>query len=367
MSQPQTGSAGEDRARTHIKALLTEAKVLTEGTAGTTAMAFGSGMLTGLAASVQILDGGTAEAAMETIVQRLEASIGTAYLDGSLPPTPSPARDQIVTVIREFPFDNYAMDDVSYSLADRPETQEWVPALADAVLASVPNDPELRHQLKAAIAALGKSETELAQCRRRNRLAHKARRAKEHQLDGIRRALCDIGAIQDDDPYSHADLEDVIRQAGRLDELTAAVAADLDSYGEDEDQHCGPVVPPSFMDTIRQDETARVEHAAAVEAATAPAWLREQIAVAVRSVLYQDLPGDMGQHVADAVLAVILPVTRITAALTRDSEAAVQRVIALYERWVKAGPPRLGTSLARSWDERLVELREAVLGTKDPS
>jgi hypothetical protein len=50
----------------------------------------------------------------------------------------------------------------------------------------------------------------------RLRLAHQARRAKEHQLDDIRRALCDIGAIEDDDPYSHADLADVIRQIGPL-------------------------------------------------------------------------------------------------------------------------------------------------------
>ncbi|MEV7140738.1 hypothetical protein [Streptomyces tauricus] len=49
----------------------------------------------------------------------------------------------------------------------------------------------------------------------RLRLAHEARRAKEHQLDDIRRALCDVGLIQDDDPYSHADLADVIRQALR--------------------------------------------------------------------------------------------------------------------------------------------------------
>lgn len=48
---------------------------------------------------------------------------------------------------------------------------------------------------------------------RRLDLAHQARRAKEHRLDGIRRALCDTGAMQDNDPYSHADLEDVIRQA----------------------------------------------------------------------------------------------------------------------------------------------------------
>jgi hypothetical protein len=47
----------------------------------------------------------------------------------------------------------------------------------------------------------------------RLRLAHQARRAKEHQLDDVRRALGDVGVIEDDDPYGHADLADVIRQA----------------------------------------------------------------------------------------------------------------------------------------------------------
>jgi hypothetical protein len=60
---------------------------------------------------------------------------------------------------------------------------------------------------------------------KRLRLAHQARRAKEHQLDAIRRALCDVGFMEDDDPYSHADLEDVIRQAGpALSDPTAAAA-----------------------------------------------------------------------------------------------------------------------------------------------
>jgi hypothetical protein len=35
-------------------------------------------------------------------------------------------------------------------------------------------------------------------------------------------------------------------------------------------------------------------------------------------------------------------------------------VAALYERWVKAGPPPLGVSLARWWDRRLIELRNAI-------
>ena len=38
-----------------------------------------------------------------------------------------------------------------------------------------------------------------------------------------------------------------------------------------------------------------------------------------------------------------------------------QRVMALYEAWVKAGPPPLGVSLSRWWDRRLVELHEAIL------
>jgi hypothetical protein len=39
------------------------------------------------------------------------------------------------------------------------------------------------------------------------------------------------------------------------------------------------------------------------------------------------------------------------------------RVIALYEEWVKAGPPPFGTSLARWWDQRLVELHDAILNS----
>ncbi|MGW4300391.1 hypothetical protein ACWEHT_11500 [Streptomyces sp. NPDC004646] len=64
---------------------------------------------------------------------------------------------------------------------------------------------------------------------------------------------------------------------------------------------------------------------------------------------------------ADAILPSILTTTGITAVLARMSEADVHRVTSLYERWVKAGPPPLGTSMARWWDARLVELRNAIL------
>lgn len=56
--------------------------------------------------------------------------------------------------------------------------------------------------------------------------------------------------------------------------------------------------------------------------------------------------------------------TRVLAALHRSAEEDVTRVIDLYERWVKAGPPPLGTSMARWWDTRLVELRDAILPPK---
>lgn len=46
----------------------------------------------------------------------------------------SPLREQVEAAIRDFPFDNYGMDDVSYALEGDPDGQDWVPALARAVL-----------------------------------------------------------------------------------------------------------------------------------------------------------------------------------------------------------------------------------------
>lgn len=275
-------------------------------------------------------------------------------------------------------------------------------------------DAELRDQLKAAIAALGKSETELAQLRRRNRLAHKARRAKEHQLDGIRRALCDIGVMQDDDPYSHADLEDVIRQAGRLDELAAAVAADLDSYGEEERADPAPATAglrqqiaaalyererpprdPSWADAYAADREVFEAMAGAVLAVLPKPADRAAILADAADCAYRIARRLDDQHhdqraqgawdvenvlraevrrLAAEASAASDPIAeenarRHKAAIARVDEllADAERVRALYERWVKAGPPPLGASLARWWDQRLVELRTAVLGTKDPS
>lgn len=43
-------------------------------------------------------------------------------------------RERIAKAVRTFPFDDFGMNDVSYALEDSPNTQEWVSALADAVM-----------------------------------------------------------------------------------------------------------------------------------------------------------------------------------------------------------------------------------------
>ena len=81
----------------------------------------------------------------------------------------------------------------------------------------------------------------------------------------------------------------------------------------------------------------------------------------------RDCPSTVPEDIATAVIRLLQPGARITAALARHSEATVQRTTDLYERWVKAGPPPLGTSLARWWDQRLVELRAAILPADEPA
>jgi hypothetical protein len=43
-----------------------------------------------------------------------------------------------------------------------------------------------------------------------------------------------------------------------------------------------------------------------------------------------------------------------------DAEQRVQRIAELRDRWLMAGPPPLGTPLARWWDKRLAELNAAL-------
>ncbi|MFJ8348969.1 hypothetical protein ACIQ9J_21935 [Streptomyces sp. NPDC094153] len=56
---------------------------------------------------------------------------------------------------------------------------------------------------------------------------------------------------------------------------------------------------------------------------------------------------------------------RVLSARHRSAEADVTRVTDLYEQWVKAGPPPLGTSMSRWWDARLAELHDAIRPRKE--
>ncbi len=91
--------------------------------------------------------------------------------------------------------------------------------------------PERVRRLGPALGVTAAAEPKLApsdvaELEQRLVLAHQSRRASEHTLDGVRRALCDAGFMQDGDPYGHADLADVIRQAGEASVDLASKQAD---------------------------------------------------------------------------------------------------------------------------------------------
>lgn len=99
---------------------------------------------------------------------------------------------------------------------------------------------------------------------------------------------------------------------------------------------------------------------------TADNPLRQLLADAVRPWLLGADEADI-QHCAAVAADAILPTTRLLGALHKSAHDDVTRVINLYERWVKAGPPPIGTPTARWWDQRLAELRNAILPTDQPA
>ena len=82
------------RARTHIKAIVEVLRdAQTPGDPAHTHL-FMSGLLTGLATGLRIVDGESAEAALERVDTQMAAAVGRAYLSGGLPiPTAKEATD----------------------------------------------------------------------------------------------------------------------------------------------------------------------------------------------------------------------------------------------------------------------------------
>jgi hypothetical protein len=82
------------RALTHIAALAEEMKNTLDPTDTSPAMLFVSGAINGLAMAKRIIDGGTAEQAMEALEANVAAVVGRMYLAGQMPPVqPKPTGD----------------------------------------------------------------------------------------------------------------------------------------------------------------------------------------------------------------------------------------------------------------------------------
>lgn len=75
-----------------------------------------------------------------------------------------------------------------------------------------------------------------------------------------------------------------------------------------------------------------------------------------------------GQHIVRGVKGEYYPIAADVLADTYEPADAAEQgttsAAALYEQWVKAGPPPIGVSLARWWDARLIELRKAITGSQ---
>ncbi|ELP64164.1 hypothetical protein PV735_05435 [Streptomyces turgidiscabies] len=276
MSRIPPARTPNDRVRTHIKALIDEAKSLTANSPMPAQMFF-SGMLSGLAAGVEIIDGGTAEGSMETMVQRLSAAIGQAYIDGKLPPHPEPG-----------------------PAAAEEQTLKWTRRGSLLVLltrlqrgGSLPEDEArtLRHHVETEMR-----EADTARAVAAGNLRHV--KALVPELEQAQAAIGRVRAIK--------------KAPSRSAHNTLANA---------------------------QDE----------------GW--DQALDAVHAAL-----DDQVTSAAEAMTTAGTPVaTGLSNGIHRQVEADVQRVIDLYEHWLKAGPPPLGTPIARWWDKRLLELRQAVI------
>ncbi len=87
MQDQQFAKDRDERVLTHIKAVIEALKETAPEQLAAPAGLFISGLLGGLAAAGEIVKGGTAEDALESVNTRLATAIGEAYIAGTLPPS----------------------------------------------------------------------------------------------------------------------------------------------------------------------------------------------------------------------------------------------------------------------------------------
>ncbi|MBK3631591.1 hypothetical protein JHN52_01170 [Streptomyces sp. MBT97] len=367
MSRIPPARTTADRARVHIKALLEELKRQT--TSGPPdVQGFLSGMLSGLAASVEILDGGTAEASLERMAQRLSSAVRAAHLAGKLPPRAPAADDQA--------------DEDARRAARRSDIRERLEQLSCRGILSVSAAETLRNQVEAEMR-----EADTARAVAAGNLRHVKTLVPE--LEQAQAAVDRVRAVGPELEYAATGIglaepaREAMRDASRRirDALdgTVSPAEAMTAAG-------APVTTgvtsgiPGWRAADHVGHGSPCEEQPAGSCAGPPtSALRDQIAAALyeRERPPQDpawpdayaADREVFGAMADTVLAVVLPTTRLLGELHRFAHEDLTRVIDLYERWVKAGPPQLGISIARWWDARLLELRHAVVPepSEDPS
>ncbi|MGW1267561.1 hypothetical protein [Streptomyces sp. NPDC002491] len=346
MNRIPPARAGDTRARTHIKALMEETK--RQATSGPPdVQGFLSGMLSGLAASVEILDGGTAEASLERMVQRLSSAIGEAYLAGNLPPRP-PAQQQTAedahrterrANIRQR-LDQLGRRGILGASATELLSNQVEAEMREADTARAVAAGNLRH-VKTLVPELEAAQAAIVRVRKLSEMTI-AQSVRVQAIDQARDTL----AALDRQPEAARPV------------MTPATSADTDPGGWKAADHVGHDSP------CEEQPTGPC-------AATDQAALRDQIAAALyererppRDPAWADAytaDREVFGAMADAVLTVVLPTTRLLCELHRSAHEDLRRAVDLYERWCKAGPPPLGTSISRWWDVRLLELRHAVI------
>ncbi|MGW0550531.1 hypothetical protein [Streptomyces altiplanensis] len=144
-----------------------------------------------------------------------------------------------------------------------------------------------------------------------------------------------------------------------VEELTAELAA-LKTIGAGYCPHCGRGDCSPSADQWREQQQRAEEAQAAIERVreVAGLWFREGAPGPTR---------EAGRFIlrtlneSSPAATELEKTARVYAALHQSAEQDVTRVTALYEQWVKAGPPPIGTPMSRWWDRRLAELHDAIL------
>lgn len=112
----------------------------------------------------------------------------------------------------------------------------------------------------------------------------------------------------------------------------------------------------------------RPAHTHTWDGGTVPTWLdphqywfdNNQLVVATPDGPAQPRPGWTLVGWSSGHVTIASPWTAAHVYAPDGIAGRLARAAALYEQWVKAGPPPLGAPLARWWDQRLAELHNAL-------